>query len=145
VPDSHLKHGRITEIILASFFCVFRELGHGFIEPVYEAAVIIDLTARGLFVRPHVPLPVRFRGHLIGEFRPDLLVENCVIVELKAARFPEPKAIAQLLNYLKASEFEVGLLLNFGPSPGFRRLVLDNERKMQPQAGSARSQEPGAR
>jgi GxxExxY protein len=89
----------------------------------------IALAEHGIFFQRQIGIPVWFRGQQIGDFRADLLVDNKVIVELKAGRAIESAWEKQLLNYLRATEIEVGLLLNFGPSAQFRRLVFENERK----------------
>ncbi len=92
----------------------------------------IALLQAGLSVERQVPLAVWFRGVKVGEYRADLLVERVVILELKAARALEPANDAQLLNELRATDIEVGLLLNFGPKPEIRRLAFDNDRKIRP-------------
>src|SRR5262249_55558084 len=124
-----LKHYDLTEKVIGVFYSVYNELGYGFLESVYEEAMAICLSDTGLKVERQVALPVWFRGYKIGDFRADILVENAVLLELKCARVFEPVHEAQLLNYLRATSIEVGLLLNFGPSPQFRRLVFANERK----------------
>jgi GxxExxY protein len=122
-------HSELTEKIIGVFYEVYGELGCGFLESVYEHAMFIALKAHGLRVERQVPVPVWFRGERIGDFRADLLVEGCVIVELKAARTLDGSHEAQLLNYLRATEIEIGLLLNFGSRPGIRRLAYSNDRK----------------
>lgn len=124
-----LVHGEITQQILGGFFDVHGELGYGFTEAVYRPAVILVLRERGLQVEDNARFPVHFRGRLIAEFRPDLVVNQLVIVELKALRTIEKAHEAQVLNYLKASDIEVALLLNFGPAPEFKRFLFDNPRK----------------
>lgn len=124
-----MKHEQLTGKIIEVFFDVYNELGHGFLESVYENSLRIALTQAGLFVPPKKALDVWFRGVIVGTFEPDVTVENFVILELKAARAIDPAHEAQLLNYLRATEVEVGLLLNFGPKPEFKRMVFDNERK----------------
>jgi GxxExxY protein len=119
--------------IIGVFYDVYNELGHGFLESVYENAVAIALRQAGLAALQQAPITVRFRGQTVGYFRADLLVQDAVIVELKAASGIEPAHEAQLLSYLRATEIEVGLLLNFGPKPQFKRLVFANERKSKPQ------------
>jgi GxxExxY protein len=116
-------------LIIQIFYEVYNELGHGFLESVYERAMFIAFTARDIRVTRQQPLPVWFRGQQIGDFHPDLVVAETVIVELKACRALEPAHDAQLLNYLRAADLEVGLLLNFGPTPAIKRLVLANEKK----------------
>lgn len=123
------KHQEVTEAIIQTFYEVYNELGHGFLESVYEEAIHRVLKGKAVDVQRQSPLPVWFRGEQIGDFRADLIVANTVIVELKAARVLEPSHEAQLLNYLRASDLEVGLLLNFGPVPKIKRMVFANEKK----------------
>lgn len=108
------------------------EIGHGFLESVYEAAMLIALRQAGLKAEIQVPITVSFRGNRVGDFRADLMVEDAVLLELKAARSLDSSHEAQLLNYLRATQIEVGLLLNFGTKPEFKRLAYDNERKRLP-------------
>ncbi len=127
-PDP-LKHRDITDIILKSFYEVYNELGGGFLESVYERSLEIVLKQYGTAVETQKEITVYFRRNVVGNFRADLFVENTVIVELKAVKSIEKSHEAQLLNYLKATDIEVGLLLNFGRKPEFRRLAFDNSRK----------------
>ncbi len=124
-----LKHGLITDRILAVFYDVYNELGYGFLESVYHRAFVLALKSVGLNVSSKVKIPVWFRGTRVGRFEADVLVENCVLLELKAARTLDSAHRAQLLNYLRATEIEVGLLLNFGEKPEFKRLIFDNLKK----------------
>ncbi|HEY2413253.1 MAG TPA: GxxExxY protein [Pirellulaceae bacterium] len=124
-----MKHEQLTGKIIEVFFEVYNELGHGLLESVYENSMRLALIEAGLFVPPKKALDVWFRGVIVGTFEPDITVENFVILELKAGRAIDPAHEAQLLNYLRATEVEVGLLLNFGPKPEFKRMVFDNERK----------------
>ena len=125
-----LKHKDITDKILHAFFkVVYPKLGYGFLEKVYENAMAIALRNMGLEVQQQVKITVYFQGQVVGEYFADLLVENVVVVELKAISKLTETHEAQLLNYLRATPYEVGLLLNFGPTPKFRRKVFDNERK----------------
>jgi GxxExxY protein len=123
------KHQGLTRKIIGVFYDVYNELGHGFLESVYEAAMLIALREAGLKAEPQLPIAVYFRGTRVGDFRADLLVEDAVLLELKAARALDSSHEAQLLNYLRATEIEAGLLLNFGIEPEFKRLAYDNERK----------------
>lgn len=123
------KHGEITEKIIRVFFDVYNELGHGFLESVYEKSMEVALSSLQLKVCRQIEIPVWFRQHQVGDFSADMLVENCVLIELKAARALDSAHSAQLLNYLRATEIEVGLLLNFGLKPDFKRLIFDNPRK----------------
>src|ERR1700736_1184134 len=94
-----------------------------------EESLVIALHQAGLAANRQIPLPVWFRGHKVGEFRVDLLVEDCVLLELKSARSLDPAHEAQLSHYLKSTEVEIGMLLNFGARLQFRRLIFDNDRK----------------
>jgi len=126
----YLKHGEITSKILRVFFkVVYPALGYGFLEKVYENAMVIALQEAGLRVQPQARIAVYFHGQVVGEYFADLLVEDAVIVELKASVQITKEHEAQLLNYLRATPYEVGLLLNFGPKPDFRRKAFSNERK----------------
>jgi GxxExxY protein len=124
-----MKHEQLTGKIIEIFYEVYNELGHGFLESVYENSLRLALTQTGLFIPPKHPLEVWFRGVIVGVFEPDITVDSSVILEVKAARALDPAHEAQLLNYLRATQIEVGLLLNFGPKPEFKRLVFDNDRK----------------
>jgi len=124
-----LKHSELTDRIIGIFYDVYNELGHGFLESTYAEALVVALAESGLSAAREVPVPVWFRGRKVGQYYADLIVEGVILLELKAARTLEPAHEAQLLHYLRATEVEVGLLLNFGLRPQFRRLVFDNERK----------------
>ena len=118
-----LKHEEITAKILEACFEVSKELGAGFLESVYQNALVIVLKQKGLQVQVQVPIAVRFRGENVGNFVADLLVEQKVIVELKAVGALVPEHQAQVINYLKATGVEVGLLVNFGrPKIEYHRL-----------------------
>jgi GxxExxY protein len=127
------KHRELTQKIIGVFYNVYNELGHGFLESVYENAMTLALGEAGLDARQQAPVTVYFRGQIVGDFRADLVVDNAVIVELKAAKSLDSTHEAQLLNYLRATDLEVGLLMNFGPKSEFKRLAFDNERKGRPQ------------
>jgi GxxExxY protein len=124
-----LKHSELTDRIIGIFYDVYNELGYGFLESTYAEAMVIALEDAGLIVAREVPVPVWFRGRKAGQYFADLLVENTILLELKTARAIESAHEAQLLHYLRATQIEVGLLLNFGVRPQFRRLLFDNERK----------------
>ena len=128
---TELLHADISDKILGCFYRVGNKMGHGFLESVYHKAMFHELIRTGLRVRSKVSLPVWYDGKIVGDFVADLVVEECVIIEIKAARAIDPSAIAQLMNYLRASEIEVGLLLNFGINLEFKRLVFDNSRKQR--------------
>jgi GxxExxY protein len=124
-----LLHAAITDAILKRFYFAGNKMGHGFLESVYQNVMFIELTEHGFSVRSKVRLPVHYRGRVVGDFQADLIVEDKVIVEIKAGRAIEPSAVAQTINYLRASNLEVGLILNFGPKLEFQRVVAENSRK----------------
>lgn len=124
-----LKYRELTQTIIGIFFEVYNELGHGFLESVYEKSFQLALTSHGLNVLTQIEVPVWFRGQQVGDFSADMLVERCVLLELKAGRALDSSHEAQLLNYLRATEIEVGMLFGFGIKPEFKRLAYDNRRK----------------
>jgi GxxExxY protein len=126
-----MKHEQLTGKIIEVFYEVYNELGHGFLESVYENSMRLALSEAGLLVLPKKSIEVWFRGNVVGTFAPDVIVENLVILEIKSARAIDSAHEARLLNYLRATEIEVGLLLNFGPKPEFKRLVFDNESELR--------------
>jgi GxxExxY protein len=126
-----LKYKTLTQEIIGVFYEVYNELGHGFIESVYEAAFEVALTTKGLTVLRQIEVPVWFRGKKIGDFSADMLVDKCVLLELKAGRALNSAHEAQLLNYLRATDIEVGMLFSFGLKPEFKRLAFDNSRKQR--------------
>ncbi len=122
-------HQELTGRIIGAFYDVYNELGHGFVESVYERALADALSARHLQVDQQTRISVWLHGRKIGYFRADLVVADAVILELKARPNLERQHEAQLLNLLRATRFEVGLLLNFGPQPQLKRLIFSNKRK----------------
>jgi GxxExxY protein len=127
--DTKLLHADLTKRVIGAFYEVYNELGFGFLEAVYENAIALELQRHGLAVRRQEPISVRYKGNVVGDYIADILVNDAVIVELKAIHRLDPVHEAQLLNYLRATDVEVGLLLNFGPKPEFKRLVFANARK----------------
>ena len=123
------KHSDLTEKVIKAFYKVYAVLGYGFSEKVYENALVIELRKAGLFAEPQKKIQVYYEGELVGEYFADIIVNERVIIELKAVRALVEEHEAQLLNYLKASSIEVGLLLNFGPKSDVKRKVYDNEIK----------------
>ena len=123
------EHSDLTEQIIGAFYAVYSALGYGFLENVYVKALIIELEHRGLQVKHEFPIKVYYAGRLVGEYFADLVVNDLVILEIKAVRILANEHEAQLLNYLKATSYEVGLLLNFGPKPETKRRSFDNTRK----------------
>jgi GxxExxY protein len=123
------KHTDVTDLILRAFYKVYNEFRYGFLEKVYQSALAIELRKLKLAVVQEARIEVYYDGQVVGEYFADLLVANVVIVEVKAVKRLLPEHEAQLLNYLKATPYEVGLLLNFGPKPEIRRRAFDNSRK----------------
>lgn len=126
---SEYLHSELTGEIIKAFYNVYNELGYGFLEKVYERSMMIELNTLDLECASQVPIDVFYEGEKVGEFYADLLVENKVIVELKAAEAIRKEHEAQLLNYLRATEIEVGLLLNFGKKPDHKRKLFENRLK----------------
>ena len=123
------KHTDTTELIIKAFYKVYNALGYGFLEKVYRNALAIELRKLGLEVIQEARIAVYYGGEVVGEYFADLLVAGAVIVELKAVKRLLEEHEAQLLNYLKATPYEVGLLLNFGPKPEIKRKAFNNSRK----------------
>ena len=120
---SGLLYRDTSGAILGAYYAVHSELGCGFLEAVYSNALILLLKQAGIKVAREVPFEINFHGQSIGNYRADVIVEDRIIVEVKAGRSLIPQHAAQLLNYLKASRLQVGLLLNFGEKAEFRRVV----------------------
>jgi GxxExxY protein len=118
-----------TSIILKCFYKVYNNLGYGFLEKVYENALFYELNKNGLHCRKQVPIKVFYEEIQVGDYYADLIVDDNIIIELKAAESLMEEHDNQLINYLKATNIEVGLLLNFGKEPQFRRKVFSNDRK----------------
>ena len=129
---NRLLHKELTDGILKTFYDVYNRLGSGFMERVYENAFVYELRKRGFSVTQQQPITVWYDGIVVGEFFADLVINDKVIIELKAVENVIAEHEAQLLNYLKATHIEVGLLLNFGPHPQFRRRVYEAARKQIP-------------
>jgi GxxExxY protein len=127
--SNDFKYKELTERVIRIFYRVFNKLGYGFLERVYENAMMIELKKEAIFAVSQFAIKVFYDGEIIGEYYADVLVDNKLILEIKAARHLLEENEAPLLNYLKATDIEVGLLLNFGPSPGIRRRAFDNSRK----------------
>ena len=130
--ESDLKYRDLTQKVIGVFFEVYNELGHGFLESVYQKAFELALSSKGLKVSRKIEIPVWFRGEKVGDFEADVLVENCLLLELKGVSTLDRAHEAQLLNYLRATDVEVGMLFNFGIKPEFKRLAFDNSRKRRP-------------
>jgi len=124
-----LLHKELTDEILSAFYDVYNELGYGFLERVYQNSLFLELKARGLHVEAQQQIKLFYKGYEVGEYYADLVVEDLVILELKAAEFIANEYEYQLINYLRGTDIEVGLLLNYGKKPGFIRKVFENNRK----------------
>ena len=123
------KHSDLTEQIIGAFYAVYSVLGYGFLENVYVKALVIELKNRGMNAQKEFPIEVYYAGQKVGEYYADLIVNDLVILEIKAVKSLIDEHEAQLLNYLKATPYEVDLLLNFGPKPETKRRSFDNTRK----------------
>lgn len=124
-----LKHKELTDGILKTFYEVYNELGYGFLEKVYQNSMYIELKNKGYRVEAQNKIKVYYKGTEVGEYYADLIVENLVILELKAVDYIVKDFENQILNYLRSTDCEVGLLLNFGKKPEFRRKIFENNRK----------------
>ncbi|MFK7981063.1 MAG: GxxExxY protein [Saprospiraceae bacterium] len=125
----NLLHKDLTDKIIRAYYNVFNTLGYGFLERPYENAMMIELEEMGLKAVKQHPIKVHYKGRIIGDYFADILVENKVILELKATIELHPKHEIQLRNYLKATDIEVGLLLNFGKEAEFSRKIFENRFK----------------
>ena len=126
----NLLHKSITDAILKVYYEVYNELGYGFLEKVYQNAMYFELKSLGYKVEAQKQIKVYFKKQLVGEYYSDLLVEDKVIIELKACELLMNVHVAQIMNYLKATPIEVGMLLNFGEEPEFKRFIYTNDRKI---------------
>ena len=120
----------LTGIILKHFYRIHFDLGYGFLERVYQNALYFALIDEGLSCETEKSIKVHYDGRVVGEYRADILVENCIILELKATEEMNAAYESQLINYLKATDIEVGYVLNFGKKPKFSRKVYSNIRKI---------------
>lgn len=127
----HLLHQDLSSLIIKTFYEVCNELGYGFLEKVYQNALLIELKNRGLQVSSNEKIKVYYKGENVGDYYADIIVNNTIIVELKATEFIVEAFENQLLNYLRGTDCEVGLLLNFGKKPEFKRRVFENKRKIR--------------
>ncbi|MBL4716015.1 MAG: GxxExxY protein [Bacteroidia bacterium] len=128
INDNYL-HSDTTQLILKAYYAVYNNLGFGFLEKVYENALLIELRKLGLACSKQCPIEVNYDDQIIGQYFADIIVHNSVIIEIKAAENICPGHECQLVNYLKATNIEVGLLLNFGKQPEFKRRVLTSQYK----------------
>lgn len=124
-----LLHKELSDQILSAFYEVYNQLGYGFLEKVYQNALFIELKERGLNVAPQRRCVVYYKNREVGEYFSDIIVNELIILELKACDFIAKDHESQLQNYLKASNIELGFVLNFGPKPEFFRVVFSNSKK----------------
>lgn len=124
-----LLHTETTDLIIKAYYRVYNKLGYGFLEKVYENALAHELRLQGIWCETQVPIKVFYEGEEVGNYFADLVVDDRVILELKAAEQILVEHEQQLLNHLKATKMEVGLLLNFGKKPQFKRKLFENQFK----------------
>jgi len=124
-----MKYAELSEKIIKAFYTVYNTLGYGFLEKVFEKAMLIELKKMGLNCMSQVQIKVFYANQIIGDYVADIIVENKILVELKAIKHLSKQDEAQLLNYLTATKYEVGLLFNFGKEPEFKRKIFDNKFK----------------
>lgn len=129
-----MLHETTTALIIRAYYNVYNELGYGFAEKVYENSMMDELRSLGLTCAQQVPIKVYYKGNLVGDYFADIIVNNEVILELKAASALCEEHECQLLNYLKATDKELGMLFNFGTTPQFRRKIFMNENKSKKSA-----------
>jgi len=122
-------HSDITDKIIRAYYNVYNTLGFGFLEKVYEKSMLIELRELGLFAQSQQRINVYYKDRLVGDYFADIIVDNKVIIEIKAADCLNPAHEAQLVNYLRGTDIEVGILLNFGEKPDQRRRVLTKDYK----------------
>ena len=123
------QYSDLTNKIIHCFYNVYNSLGYGFLEKVYENSLVLELKQNGLFTIQQMPIKVSYKEQPVGDYFADLVVADKIILELKAQEVLAPENEAQLLNYLKATEYEVGLLLNFGKKPEIKRRIFSNDLK----------------
>jgi GxxExxY protein len=126
---ARFPHKAATGRILEAFYAVYNGLGPGFLEKVYENALTLELKDLGLETDQQRPITVTYRDRVVGEFFADIVINNAIVLELKTVETLNDDHAAQVINYLRATDFELGLLLNFGPKPQFRRILLTNDHK----------------
>lgn len=129
MKNANYLYSDLSQEVIGAFYQVYNNLGFGFLEKVYENALKLELSGLGIQCKQQERIDVYYRQTLVGEYYADLMIENKIIVELKSAEKLIPAHEAQLVNYLRASKVEVGLLLNFGKKPEHKRRVLTNDYK----------------
>lgn len=126
---SNLLHKDLTDAIIKVYYSVYNELGYGFLEKVYQNAFYHELKNQGFDVVAQQQIKVYYKEKLVGEYFADLIVQDVIIIELKAAEVLVQENELQLLNYLRATDKEIGLLFNFGKKPEFKRKIFTNDKK----------------
>jgi len=126
--ENKMLHAELTDKIISSFFKVYNTLGYGFLEKVYENALVIELKRAGFNVLQQQNIKVYYENQVVGNYFADIIADQ-IILEIKSAEGLREENKAQLINYLKATDKEVGLLLNFGRTPEFKRVIFTNDRK----------------
>ena len=129
MKNENYLYSNVSSRIIRAFYNVYNTLGYGFLEKVYENALIIELEKEHIKCQQQQHIDVFYEGQKVGEYFADIIVEDKVIIELKSVENLSPKHEAQLVNYLHATDMEVGLLLNFGKVPQHKRRVLTKEYK----------------
>ena len=122
-------HKSLSDSILKIYYEVYNELGYGFLEKVYQNAMYFELKSQGFKVEAQKQIKVFYKSQIVGEYFADIIVEGVITLELKACECLKDEHQAQLLNYLRATKVEIGMLLNFGTEPEFKRLIYTNDRK----------------
>lgn len=122
-----MQYGNLTKKIIRSFYDVYDELGAGFLESVYRNSLQISLENYGINYQQEEKINVYYKNQIVGEFRADLIIENKVLIEIKACKEFNQTHTSQIINYLKATNIEIGLLVNFGPTLKFKRFIYDTQ------------------
>lgn len=122
-------HQDLTEKVIAHYYKVYNTLGFGFLEKVYEKSLILELQKNDIPFEKQKPIKVYYNSEIVGDYIADIIVDNRIILEIKAAEIIKEEHELQLINYLKATQIELGLLLNFGKVPEIRRKIFTNDRK----------------
>lgn len=129
MENTEFKHIDLSEKIIRAYYNVFNKLGYGFLEKIYENALLIELQKMGIAAFSQYDIKVYYDDIEVGSYKADIVVENKIILELKASESLKEEHEAQLLNYLRATKYEVGILLNFGKKPEIKRKLFTNSRK----------------
>jgi GxxExxY protein len=142
-PDTAivLLEKELTSVMIGGFYEVYNGLGYGFLENNYRNALALEYQARGLSVAREVGVAVRYKGHLVGRYRADMIVEGKVLVEVKCSVALSPPDHKQVANYLRATGVPIALLFHFGPKPAFHRSILSNTQQIPSKSASSESSE----